>query len=151
MLPGARIIHCRRDPMDNCLSCFMQNFRAADLAWTCDLGDLGHYYCQYRRIMDHWRRVLPEGRMLEVDYEDTVADLEAQARRIVDFTGLPWDEACLDFHRSNRSVVTASHSQVRQKIYTSSVGRWKRHGDALSPLIDSLRACGGAPGMAASQ
>ena len=145
LFAGARIIHCRRDAMDTCLSCFIQNFRAADLAWTCDLEDLGHYYCQYRRMMDHWRRILPEGRMLEVDYEDTVADLDRQARRIVDFAGLPWDDSCLRFHEAKRSVITASHSQVRRKIYSSSVGRWKRYGDGVQPLVESLGACGRGP------
>jgi tetratricopeptide (TPR) repeat protein len=92
MFPRARIIHCRRDPMDNCLSCFAQNFAADGLGWSTDLRDMGHQYCQYRRILDHWRAVLPPGRMLEIDYEDTVADLDVQARRLVDFVGLKWDE-----------------------------------------------------------
>ena len=147
MFAGARIIHCRRDPMDVCLSCFVQNFRAANLAWACDLADSAHYYCQYRRIMDHWRCVLPEGRMLEIDYEDTVTNLEAQARLIVDYVGLPWDEACLSFHETRRSVITASHSQVRQKIYSTSIGRWKRYGDAVLPLARGLDACGCGPEM----
>lgn len=145
LFDDVRIIHCRRDAMDTCLSCFMQNFRAANLAWTCDLGDLAHYYCQYRRIMDHWRNVLSDGRMLEVDYEDTVADLEGQARRIVAHAGLPWDDVCLDFHKAKRSVVTASYSQVRRKIYSTSIGRWKRYGEAVTPLARGLEACGCGP------
>jgi len=145
MFPKARIIHCRRDPADNCLSCFAQSFRADALAWSCDLEDVAHQYCQYRRIMAHWRAVLPPGRMLEIDYEDTVADLEAQARRIVEFAGLDWDDRCLEFHKTERAVVTASREQVRNPIYKSSVGRWKRYGDGVLPLIRGLAACGCGP------
>jgi len=145
MFPGARIIHCRRDPVDTCLSCFQQNFRAAHLSWTCDLGDLGHYCCQYRRVMAHWRRVLPAGLMLEIDYEDIVTDLERQARRLVACVGLDWDEACLRFHETDRAVVTASHGQVRRRVYATSVGRWKRYGEGLRPLIEALAACGAVP------
>ncbi len=145
MFPKARIVHCRRDPMDNCLSCFAQNFRADGLAWSTDLRDLGHQYCQYSRLMDHWRKVLPAGRMLEIDYEDTVADLEGQARRLVEFAGLDWDPACLDFHKTERAVATASREQVRNPIYRSSVGRWKRYGDGVAPLVEALGACGRGP------
>lgn len=145
MFPKARIIHCRRDPMDTCLSCFAQNFRNDGLAWTCDLEDLAHQYCQYRRLMGHWREVLPPGRMLEIDYEQTVADLEAQARRLIDFVGLPWDDSCLAFHQTERAVVTASRAQVREPIYRSSVGRWKRYGDGVLPLVEGLRACDCGP------
>ncbi|MEE8444077.1 MAG: sulfotransferase, partial [Alphaproteobacteria bacterium] len=145
MFPKARIIHCRRDPMDNCLSCFAQNFRADGLGWSTDLEDLAYHYCQYHRLMDHWRGVLPAGRMLEIDYEDTVADLEGQARRIVDFVGLEWDDACLRFHETERAVVTASRSQVRQPIYNTSVGRWKRYGAGIAPLSEALKACGCGP------
>ncbi len=142
LFPKARIIHCRRDPIDTCLSCFMQNASTAAMAWSRDLNDLGHYYCQYRRLMDHWRAVLPARRMLEIDYEVTVTDLEGQARRLVDFVGLDWDDACLRFHDSDRTVATPSHAQVRRKIYTGSVGRWKRYGDGVLPLLESLAACG---------
>jgi tetratricopeptide (TPR) repeat protein len=145
LFPNARIVHCRRSPMDTCLSCFQQNFRAAHLSWSCDLADLGHYFCQYDRLMENWRKVLPSGVMLEVDYEDTVADLESQARRIVEFVGLDWDDSCLRFHETDRAVVTASHSQVRRKVYATSVGRWKRYGDGLRPLIAALAECGSAP------
>ena len=145
MFPKARIIHCRRNPIDNCLSCFAQNFRADGLAWSIDLEDLAYHYCNYRRLMDHWRGILPAGRMLEIDYEDTVADLEGQARRIVDFVGLEWDDACLRFHETERAVATASRSQVRQPIYTTSVGRWKRYGDGIAPLTKALKACGCGP------
>ena len=95
--------------------------------------------------MEHWRRVLPPGRMLEIDYEDTVADLEAQARRILDFVGLPWDDACLEFYKTERAVATASREQVRNPIYRSSVGRWRRYGDGVLPLARGLEACGCGP------
>ncbi|MDH3230282.1 MAG: sulfotransferase [Alphaproteobacteria bacterium] len=147
MFPKARIIHCRRDPMDNCLSCFAQNFSADGLIWSTDLVDLGHQYCQYRRMMVHWRAVLPRGRMLEIDYEDTVADLETQARRLVEFVGLEWDDACLEFHKTERAVATASREQVRNPIYKSSVGRWRRYGDGVLPLADALAACGCEPAV----
>jgi tetratricopeptide (TPR) repeat protein len=145
MFPKARIVHCRRDPMDNCLSCFAQNFTADALGWSTDLEMLGRYYCSYQRLMAHWRAVLPPGRMLEVDYEDTVADLETQARRLVEFAGLEWDDACLEFHKTERAVATASREQVRNPIYRSSVGRWKRYGDGIMPLARALSACGCGP------
>ena len=148
MFPKARIIHCRRDPMDNCLSCFAQNFRADGLSWSTDLTNLGHQYGQYRRLMSHWRELLPAGRMLEIDYEETVADLETQARRLVEFCGLEWEDSCLDFHKTERAVSTASREQVRNPIYNSSVGRWKRYGDGVMPLIESLTAAGCGPDLA---
>ena len=145
MFPKARIIHCRRDPMDNCLSCFAQNFRADGLSWSTDLEAMGHQYSQYRRIMAHWREVLPAGRMLEIDYEETVADLEGQARRLVEFCGLDWEESCLEFHKTERAVSTASREQVRNPIYNSSVGRWKRYGEGVAPLVEALTAGGCGP------
>lgn len=137
LFPNAQVIHCRRNPIDNCLSCFLQDFGAAGLSWSFDLGDLVHQYKSYRRLMDHWREVFP-GRFLEIDYEQIVADQEGQSRRLIAFTGLGWDDSCLRFHETKRAVVTASHSQVRQPIYNTSVGRWKRYGDALAPLVDGL-------------
>ncbi len=145
MFPNAKIIHCRREPVDTCLSCFVQNFRFSGSAWTCDLTDIAHQYCLYLRLMEHWRAVLPAGRMLEVDYEDTVADLEGQARRMVDFIGLQWDDSCLRFHATERAVVTPSRAQVRQSIYGSSVGRWKKYGSGVAPLVRGLASCGCSP------
>lgn len=138
IFPNARIIHCRRNPVDNCLSCFVQNFGAEGLSWSFDLEDAAHQYRDYHRLMDHWRKVLPPGRMLEIDYEDTVADLERQARKLVDFVGMEWDDACLSFHESKRAVITASHDQVRRPIYKTSVGRWKRYGPKVMPLVEAL-------------
>jgi tetratricopeptide (TPR) repeat protein len=136
MFPHARIIHCVRDPLDTCLSCFQKLFTDGQ-NWSYDLGELGRHYRRYHRLMQHWEKVLP-GRMLTVRYEDTVADLEGQARRIVDHVGLDWDPACLAFHRTERPVQTASHSQVRQPLYSSSVRRWHAYRPHLQPLIDAL-------------
>lgn len=136
--PNARIIHARRSPLDTCVSCFSINFASAGLVWTCDLTDLGRYYRRYERLMEHWRAVLPPGRMLEVQYENMVDDLEAQARRIVEYCGLPWNERCLEFHTLNRPIKTASVTQVRRPIYRTSVNRAERYGDLLAPLKAAL-------------
>jgi len=137
VLPHARIIHARRDPLDTCLSCFATLF-AKGQQFTYDLAELGQFYRAYDRLMQHWRAVLPSGVMLEVQYEELVADLEGQARRIVDHCGLQWDEACLLFHETERPVRTASAVQVRQPIYHTSVGRWRRYERQLAPLIEVL-------------
>jgi tetratricopeptide (TPR) repeat protein len=136
-LPHARIIHARRDPVDTCVSCFSILF-VGHQPYTYDLGELGRYYRTYSRLMEHWRAALPPGLVLEVQYEDVVADLEGQARRIVAHCGLPWEEACLGFHRSQRPVQTASSVQVRQPLYASSVGRWRHYADELEPLLQEL-------------
>ena len=138
-LPKARIIHTRRDLRDTALSCFSILWPNG-LEQTYDLAELGRYCRAYQALMDHWRSVLPEGVMLEVQYEDVVDNLEEQARRIVAHCGLEWDNACLAFHRTERSVRTASASQVRQPIYTSSVGRWRAHEIQLQPLLRELEA-----------
>ena len=138
VLPRARIIHARRDPVDTCLSCFTQLFSKRSLEWCYDLSELGRFYRAYAALMDHWRRVLPEEVMLEVQYEDMVADFEPQARRLVAFCGLPWDDRCLAFHETERPVRTASAVQVRQPIYRSAVGRWRAYGDLLRPLLEEL-------------
>jgi len=136
-LPNARIIHTRRDPVDTCFSCFARLFTQSKW-YTYDLGELGRYYRGYQQLMEHWRRILPEGAMLEVQYEDVVADTEGQARRILGFCGLPWDDRCLAFYKHPRPIKTASVSQVRRPIYSSSVGKARIYGDALRPLIDEL-------------
>lgn len=141
IFPNARIIHCRRNPVDNCLSCFIQNFGAEGLSWSFDLQDAAHQYRVYSRLMAHWREILPPGRMLEIDYEATVADLEGQARKLVDFVGMEWDDACLSFHENKRAVITASHDQVRRPIYNTSVGRWKKYGPKVLPLVEALSDC----------
>jgi tetratricopeptide (TPR) repeat protein len=136
-LPGARIIHVMRDPRDTCLSCYSKLFSAPQ-DFTYDLRELGRYYRKYDELMTHWREVLPKGRMLEVRYEDVVADLDASARRIVDHCGLDWNPACIAFHEAKRPVRTASASQVRRPIYRSSAGRWRDYQKHLGPLLSAL-------------
>jgi len=136
-LPNARIIHCRRDPMDVGLSCYATRFVAAK-PFAYDLAELGQYYRAYEALMDHWRVALPAERFLDVRYEDVVADLEGQARRLVAFCGLGWDEACLRFHETRRPVLTASVNQVRRTVYGDSRGRWRAYEAHLRPLIDAL-------------
>ncbi len=137
MLPNAKIIHVNRNPVDTCLSCFTQLFTFGQ-QHTYDLAELGLYYADYFRLMQHWRTVLPSDAFLDVRYEDVVADQEAQSRRIVEYCGLEWDEACLDFHKNKRAIQTASVMQVRQPIYRSSVERWKKYESFLAPLLDAL-------------
>jgi hypothetical protein len=136
-LPNARIIHVRRDPCDTCLSCYSKLFSAPQ-EFTYDLAELGRYYREYDRLMTHWRETLPHGRMFEVRYEDVIADLETWARRIVGHCGLEWDPACIAFHEARRPVRTASATQVRQPIYSTSHGRWRNYGAHLGPLIAAL-------------
>ncbi len=136
-LPNAKIIHIIRDPLDTCMSCFSKLF-TEEQNHTYDLGELGRYYRRYERLMAHWRRVLPVGRILDVRYEDVVADLERQARRIIAHCGLPWDERCLSFHETDRPVRTASSTQVRQPIYTSAIGRWRAYAEHIAPLLNGL-------------
>ena len=135
-LPNARIIHSRRDPIDNCFSCFSQYFLRGH-EFSYDLGELGRFYRTVEELAVYWHDVLP-GVMLDVQYEDVVADLETQARRILDFCGLEWDEACLAFDRVERPVYTASMSQVRQPLYASSVGRGRVYQGQLQPLLEAL-------------
>jgi len=137
VFPNARIIHCRRDPVDTCLSCFSVLFSERQ-AFAYDLAELGRYYRRYDQLMAHWKSVLPQGVMLDVQYEDVVADFESQARRLVAHCGLEWDNACLSFHRTDRPVTTASAVQVRQPIYKTSVKRWEPYAPYLGPLFDAL-------------
>jgi tetratricopeptide (TPR) repeat protein len=136
MFPRAAIIHCVRDPLDTCLSCFQKLFSEGHY-WSYDLGELGRHYVRYHRMMQHWEAIMP-GRMLTVRYEDTVADLEGQARRILDHVGLPWDPACLAFHETQRPVMTASLGQVREPLYQSSVRKWQHYRHHLGALIEAL-------------
>jgi tetratricopeptide (TPR) repeat protein len=137
-LPNARIIHARRDPVDTCLSCFSILFEGGGNPYTYDLGELGRFYRAYDSLMAHWRAVLPPDVMIEVQYEEVVADLETQARQIIAHCGLEWDDACLAFHKTRRPVRTSSVSQVRQPIYQSSVGRWRPYHEQLRPLLEEL-------------
>jgi tetratricopeptide (TPR) repeat protein len=133
-LPNARIIYLSRDPIDTCLSCYFQQFLPA-LNFTMDLSELAHYYREHQRLVAHWRNVLPAQTLLEVPYAELVADQETWTRRILDFLGLPWDERCLDFHQTVRPVTTASVWQVRQKIYGTSIERWRNYEKFIKPLL----------------
>jgi Flp pilus assembly protein TadD len=134
-LPNAKIIHVVRDPVDTCLSCFS---KLMDIDYSHDLGELGRYYKHYERLMAHWRRLLPPDRILDVRYEDVVADLEGQTRRLLAHCGLPFDDHCLAFHETERPVRTASAAQVRQPIYRHSIGRWRAYEEFLGPLLAEL-------------
>lgn len=136
-LPDAKVIHANRNPVDTCVSCFSKLF-AGEQSQTYDLSELGRYYRAYYGLMEHWRRVLPPGAFLDVQYEDVVDDIEGQARRILDYCGLEWNPRVLDFYRNDRPVKTASASQVRQPIYGSSVARWRNYEKFLGPLLQEL-------------
>ncbi|MEZ2332719.1 sulfotransferase [Mesorhizobium sp. RCC_202] len=136
LFPKARIVHCRRDAVDNCISCYFLNFNDHN-TYNADLGSLGRYYREYDRLMRHWQSVFP-GEILENRYEDMVSDQEGQSRRLIDHLGLPWDDACLRFFDKGGSVNTFSRWQVRQPIYTSSMNRWKNYGSTIRPLIEAL-------------
>jgi tetratricopeptide (TPR) repeat protein len=136
LFPNAQFIHCRRDLRDVAVSCWMTNFRI--IRWANDPEHIATRFEQYEKLMDHWRAVLPAP-VLEVDYEETVADLEAVARRLVAWSGLDWEPACLAFHKSKRPVRTASFMQVRQPLYKHAVGRWKNYETALTPLLQRLQ------------
>jgi hypothetical protein len=135
VFPNARMIYVQRDPIDSCLSCYFQDFPPA-LNFTLDLSALAHYYREHHRLMAHWRAVLPPSTVLEVPYAGLVEDQEMWTRKIVEFLGLEWDERCLDFHRTERSVLTTSFWQVRQKLYQSSIGRWRHYEKFIGPLLE---------------
>jgi len=135
--PHARIISMARNPLDTCLSIYFQHFETAN-TYTHDLHDLAHYYREYRRLMNHWRAVLPVGAILELPYEGLVAEPEKWTRALLDFIGVPWDPRCLEFHRAAQTVVTASKWQVRQPIGSASVERWRHYEQFIGPLKDLL-------------
>lgn len=137
VFPKAKIINTMRNPVDTCLSGFTKLFKD-DMPHSYDLGELGRYYRKYAELMDHWEKVLPEGVMHRVQYEQVVADTETEAKKLIDFLGLEWNEACLEFHKSKRPVKTASVAQVRKPIYKGSVERWKKYGAGLQPLVDAI-------------
>ncbi len=134
LFPNARIIFCHREMRDTALSCYFQRFSATQ-SFASDLGDCATRWYETERLMAHWRRTLPL-RMLDIQYEALVGDLEGQSRRLIDFLGLEWEPACLNFHETERSVVTASIWQVRQPIYTGSIGRWRNYAKHLGPLLE---------------
>jgi Flp pilus assembly protein TadD len=139
-LPGAKIVHCRRNPLDTCVSCWTKSFNDAH-SYNRSLADLGRYYIGYHDLMEHWRSVLPM-QILDIDYEDYTTDLEGTARKLVDFVGMEWDPRCLEYYKLDRAVRTASLWQVRQPIYTSSVGRWRNYMPHIQPLIDAMGPLG---------
>lgn len=136
-LPRARFIHVSRDARDTCFSCYTQMF-AGGLNYAYDLGELGRYHKAADDLMAHWREVLPEGALLDVRYETLVADFESEARRLIAFCGLPWNDAMLRFHKTRRAVRTKSEFQVRQPLYTTSIGRWRPYERWLAPLFEAL-------------
>jgi hypothetical protein len=133
VFPNARFIYMERDPLDTCLSCYFQQFVGAQ-SFCMDLSDLAHYYNGHRRLMKHWLSALPAENLLVVPYEALVADYEGWTRKMLDFVGLDFSDRCLSFHETQRVVVTASAWQVRQKIYSSSVGRSRAYKKYLGPL-----------------
>ena len=137
ILPNARIIHTMRHPIDTCVSCYSKLFTVGQ-QFSYDLVELGHYYGCYNALMTHWRTVLPPDAMLDVSYEDVVDNLEGQARRLIDYCGLPWDDRCVSFHKTSRSVRTASNVQVRKPLFRSSLERWRNYEAGLAPLLHEL-------------
>jgi len=136
ILPNAKVINARRHPLDSCLGSYKQLFFKGQ-SFTYDQFELGQYYLEYQRIMDHWHEVLP-GKVLDVHYEQMVFDQEAQTRRMLDYLGLPWEDQCLRFYETDRAVNTASSEQVRQPMYTSSVNFWRNYEAHLGELIETL-------------
>jgi tetratricopeptide (TPR) repeat protein len=136
LFPESHVIHCKRDPIDTCLSCYLTHFTLGH-EFAQDLTHLGDYYLQYQRLMSHWRDTLRMP-IIEVRYEDVVSDLEGQTRRLLQLLDLPWDSRCLEFHKTPRLVATASLHQVRRPLYSRSVGRWRNYEKHLSPLKVAL-------------
>jgi hypothetical protein len=137
ILPNARIIHTMRDPIDTCVSCYSKLFSTGQ-GYSYDLAELGRQYRRYSELMTHWRSVLPPGAMLDISHENVVDDLEGQARRLLDYCGLPWDDRCLEFHKTSRPVRTASAAQVRQPLFRTSLQRWRRYKAELGLLLREL-------------
>jgi tetratricopeptide (TPR) repeat protein len=149
VFPRARILHMQRHPIDTCLSMYFQNFVASS-PFASDLADLAHYYSEYVRVTNHWRATLPATAWLDVPYEALIKDQEGWTRRMLDFLGLPWDARCLEFQRTERTVLTFSRWQVRQKIGAGSVGRWRNYEQYVAPLQPLVALVGsqehGGPG-----
>lgn len=137
LFPNAKIIHVKRNPVDTCVSCYTHLFTEGQL-YSYDLKELGQYYLCYERIMNHWSSILPSNAWLDIQYETLVNHFDEEARRLIDFCGLPWEQTCLTFYQSERPVRTASFAQVREPVYTSSVERWRRYERELTPLLQAL-------------
>lgn len=136
LFPGARVIHCRRDPVDNCLAIFMQNFTEGH-SYASSLSDLGFYHRLYERLMDHWAKTV-QIPVLQLRYEELIAEPERHIRELIKFCDLPWDERCLRFHEIKRDINTPSYDQVRRPIYKTSAGRWRHYAPFLGPLFEAL-------------
>lgn len=141
LLPDAKFIHTVRQPVDNGLSVFMQHINPRVAPYACRLEDIGHYYGEYRRLMAHWKSLYPLD-ILDFDYDEFIRSPEDEARRLLAFVGLPWDASCLEFHKLRNTVKTASYWQVRQPIFGSASGRWRRYLPHLEPLLQTLREQG---------
>ncbi len=136
LFPGARVLHCKRNPIDTCVSIYFKHFNSFH-PYASDLKSLGLFYRQYEQLMDYWKRTLAVP-IFDVQYEEVVANQEEMSRRILEFVGLEWDERCLNYHQHERTVITPSYDQVRKPIYTGSVGRWRRYEKHLGPLLEAL-------------
>jgi tetratricopeptide (TPR) repeat protein len=136
LFPDARIVHCKRSPLDTCLSIYFQDFSESH-RYANRLENIGLYYRQYEKLMQHFGGLL-DIPILEVSYEELVTNQEEITRKLIDFAGLEWDDCCLAFHKTSRFIPTASYDQVRQKMYTRSVGRWKHYEKHLGPLMETL-------------
>lgn len=136
ILPNAKIVHVHRDPIDTCFGCYKVNF-AGGLNFAYELRELGEYYCDYWRLMEHWNKVLP-GKIYNLSYEQLVNNQEEETRKLLDYCGLEWEEQCLRFYETERTVRTASAAQVRKPISTEGIGRWKEYEKHLVPLIEAL-------------
>ena len=137
LLPKAKVIHCTRNPLDTCLSCYFQDFSGAH-PYSYDLENLGQYYRLYERLMRHWRDVL-DLKIMDVSYEELTSDPETVSRQLVEFCGLKWDDRCLEFYKTSRAVATSSYDQVSQPIYKGSVERWRHYEQYLEPLRKALQ------------
>ncbi|MBC8433104.1 MAG: tetratricopeptide repeat protein [Desulfobacterales bacterium] len=140
ILPNAKIVHCKRDPRDTCLSVF-KNYFVEENKFAHDLSEIGEYYKLYHELMEHWHSKLP-GYIFDIQYEEIIRDQEGETRRLLEYCELPWDEACLVFHKTVRPVRTVSTAQVRRPIYSSSVGLWKKYEKKLEPLLNVLKFSG---------
>jgi hypothetical protein len=147
-LPHSKIIHCVRDDRDTCLSIYRQNFSTENYRFAYDLKTVGQYQNLYRKLMKHWHRVLP-GHIYDIEYESLTRNPEHEIRDLLSACDLGWQEACLDFHQSKGLVKTASFYQVRQPMYTSSVGLWEHYKEFLQPLFDALNEPGNQTGSKA--
>jgi len=137
LFPTAPIIHCLRDALDTCFSCYQQLFEGANIPFSYDLQELGAFHRLYRDYMSHWQQVLPV-QPFELHYEKLVEDIESETRKLLGYCGLEFDPACLDFHTAQRTVLTASAGQVRSPVYKNAVGKWRRYERYLGSLMQSL-------------